>query len=83
MGRYFDGNMGEPLVRHGAVPVLDLRRNEYHISRMQLPCGLLPFLIPTFAVGTKKYLPALVMNVPIVSTSGLKSNIVYTYAGYV
>ena len=53
-----DGQMGEPAVWGGAVPVLHLRRDVDHIPRTQGPGRLAPFLVVALAGQTEQYLPA-------------------------
>ena len=58
--------------------MLYLRRDDYHIARMELLGGLAPLLIPAPAFGTQQDLPAArlgVVNMPVVPTSRLKGDI--------
>ena len=57
------------------MPVFHFRRNINHITRVQLPGRFPPLLIITSSACDKQYLPALMMDMPIIATAGLKSNI--------
>ena len=60
--------------------MLYLRSNVNNITRVQLSCRLTPFLIPALAICTKKYLSALVVDMPVISALWLKGNVENAYA---
>ena len=66
---HFHCQMREPAIGCSTVPVLDLRGNVHHITRMQLLRSFAPFLIVAPACHADKDLPATLcgmMDVPVV-----------------
>lgn len=64
------------------MPVVYFGRDIYHISRIKHLGFFAPFLIVSSAAYAYKYLAAAlfgVMDMPVVSASGLKGYIIYTY----
>ncbi len=57
------------------MPVLYLGRNVNHISRVQFLSGFAPLLIITPTRRTKKDLTAVMVDVPVVPTTGLKGHV--------
>ena len=67
---HLQGQVREPAVGRGAVPVLHLRRDIDHVSRAQRPGLLAPLLIPAPAGHAQKDLTAAlagVVDVPVVA----------------
>ena len=70
--------MGKPTVCHGAVPVLDIRGDIDHISRMERLGFLTPFLIPVLSGDADKNLSAALVcmvDMPAIAASRLKRHI--------
>ena len=76
VGGVYAGNfhcqVGKPAVRRGAVPVLHLRGDLHHVAGMELPGGLPPLLVIAPAGGAQQDLPAVVVDVPVVSAPWLE-----------
>lgn len=51
------------------MPVFHFRRDINHITRVQLPGRFPPLLIITSSACDKQYLPALMMDMPIIATA--------------
>lgn len=70
--------MGKPTVCHGAVPVLDIRGDIDHISRMERLGFLTPFLILVLSGDADKNLSAALVrmvDMPAIAASRLKRHI--------
>ncbi len=75
---YFDGQMLEPAVSGGTMPVFDTLGNVHNVAGMKLAGFLFLFLVPAAAADADQHLPAAltgVMDMPVVPAAGLKGNI--------
>ena len=85
--RNFDGEMGEPGIRSGTVPVFDFRRNIDAVARLHLD-GFFAFLLIVAASGhAYKDLSAAalcVVDMPVVAAAGFEGHIEHTdlFGGY-
>ena len=70
--------MGEPAIRRGAVPVLDVRGDIYHVARREQARGLAFFLIVAAPGHAHKDLSAALLgmvDVPVVAAARLKRHV--------
>ena len=77
--REFKGQVAEPAVGCGSVPVLDVSRNLDDVSGVQTLCGLALFLIPALALNADQHLAAAlacVVDMPVVAAARLKGDVV-------
>ena len=75
---HLDGNVAEPAVPLGAVPVLDLRRDDDDSAGLQADRLFALLLVPALAGGADQQLPAArpgVVDVPVVPAPGLEGDI--------
>jgi len=67
--------MRKPAIGGRTVPVFDPRRNIHHIPGGKLTRRLIPLLIPAASAGYQQDLSAFMVDMPVVSTAGLKHHI--------
>ena len=67
--------MGKPAVRSCSMPVLDFRRDAYHIAGVQFPWLAAPFLVVTATRSAQEDLSAVVMDMPVVPAPRLKGDV--------
>ena len=62
------------------MPVLNFGRNLDYRTRNHLNCWFAPLLIPSTASNTNEHLHLMMMDMPIVATAWLKSDVEQTIA---